>query len=114
MDVFIGRSHSFDGDVVLQNNAIEKPVEPVGVTRRHQYTLSIGVNFRVDYGILLEDQRGDKRRIIASNENLYRVILHLAADALNIALCHDISAAQHDDAIRNNVDFMQDMARDDY
>src|SRR5438876_6912619 len=97
--------------MIFENDAIEKPVKLIGISRRHEQSLAIQMDLRLNNRVLLEDQRGHERGAIASNEDLHRMVFHFAANALNVALGDNVSAAHNHNAIGNDVHLMKNVAR---
>src|SRR5690242_16619777 len=98
MHVLIGRLNGFYRNVVIENDLVEETIKAVGVPACNQQTAAVSVNFRLNNGILLKDQRGNERWTITADEDVYRMIIHFVAHALDFALCDDVSIAHHDDA----------------
>src|SRR5665213_997167 len=112
ISVVIRRSHGFDLDVV-EGQMIQLTVEPVGVARLHEQTSAVRKNLRRHDVFLLENARGKRTRTVAANQNLHGMLLNFRAHAVNLSFRHHIAARQQNDAVGNQIHFVQDMAGND-
>ena len=61
----------------------------------------------------MENVRRKFRGLIATDEDLHRMLFHLVAYAMNVSFRDHVTVVQQDDPVRHHVNFMKDVARDD-
>ena len=99
MNVLVCRGDALDCDVIIENNPVQKIVEPVRVSRGYQQSPAVIVDLHFNHGILLKHIGCNDRRPVAANEDLNGVFLHLVAHALDFAFRDHIAPAEHDHGI---------------
>ena len=78
---------------------IQQQVETIRIARLHKQPTPIFVQSRFDDVILSKNIRREFRRLIATNQDLHRMLFHLIAHAVNIAFGNDLTVIQQHDSV---------------
>ena len=95
------------------HDVVEDHVEPVRVARADEQTASVRMQPGLDDPSDLEELRRERARPVAPDEDLHRVLLDLVAHAMHVTFGNDVAVVEQDHAVRDHVDLVQDVARDD-
>src|ERR1700738_3159425 len=113
IQIIVDRRDRFDGQAVVDNNAIQKQVERIRVSSLDEQTETVLMNLGFDNRVLFEHARGKESRAIAANKYLHRVFFHLVAHPVNLAFGDNVAVVQENNAVAHHIDFVEDVARDD-